>query len=144
MACIEFSIPLPSFSNPKVERMVLFSWCMRVLKLSELVKGTLGIPWGMKWIFSLLMSYDSERIWIAFFAMTIIAELFSQMDFVIRSIAVSGVGKMEWKVVTTGFSRRLRKGIRWFPYSPPKIPNSCWMQISFMFLFLFICSAFVM
>jgi len=50
----------------------------------------------------------------------------------IRFLALSGFGRTEWNVVTTGFSISSRNGIRWLPCSPPKIPNSCWMQISFM------------
>ncbi len=68
----------------------------------------------------------------AFFAITITAELFLHKDFTILFFALSGFGRTEWKVTMTGFLINSKNGIRWFPCSPPNIPNSCWIQISFM------------
>jgi len=112
--------------------MILLSRCSFVLKVSCDTKGTLGIPCGTKKSFFLSIPYSFFKISMAFFAITITAELFSQMEFTILFLARSGSGRTEWKVVTTGFSISSKNGIKWLPNSPPNIPNSCWMQISFM------------
>jgi len=51
-----YSIPFPLLRSPKVERMILFSRWSFVLRVSCGINGTLGIPCGMKWSFSSLIS----------------------------------------------------------------------------------------
>src|SRR3990170_5492087 len=114
-AWMAYSMPLPPFISPKVDRMVLPFKPSEGFTLSLVKKGMSGQPcWTMLiFLFGTLYSW---RMFLAALAMTTIALLRAVISFSTFRAFGSKSGWTVWSVVTTGFCTFWRKDRMYFPH----------------------------